>query len=251
MKKTKCIPLLVFLIAGIGVLATVGCSMPGIGAGATVNLGRAGDFVVLAKTAITNVPSSDITGDVGLSPSARSDLAGFSETLVGTYATSPQVTGRIYAADMTSPTPSEMTTAVSNMEAAYTDAATRVNPAELDLGAGTLSGLTLAPGLYKWGSTVTITTDITLAGGPGGIWIFQISGDLVVASAVQIILSGGARADRIFWQVAGEAVLGTTSRFKGIILCQTAITLETGATLDGRALAQSQVAMDQATVTRP
>jgi len=250
-KRIKSRQLLVLLISILGVSAIVGCTLPGIGAGTPVDLGTAGDFVVLAKTAITNVPSSVITGDVGLSPAAQSDLAGFSETLVGTYATSPQVTGYIYAADMASPTPSKMTTAISDMETAYTDAATRVTPDELDLGGGTLSGLTLAPGLYKWGSTVNITTDITLAGGSDGIWIFQISGDLIVGSAVSIILSGGAQADRIFWQVAGEAVLGTTSQFKGVILCQTAITLETGATLNGRALAQAQVALDQATVSNP
>jgi len=239
------------LVALLGAAALAGCRLPGVGAGSPVDLGTAADFAILAKTAITNVPNSSITGDVGLSPSAQSFLAGFSETLVGTYATSPQVTGYIYAADMTPPTPNKMTTAISDMETAYTDAAGRITPDELDLGAGTLSGLTLAPGLYKWGSTVNITTDITIAGGAEEIWIFQISGDLTVASAVTVILSGGARAGNIFWQVAGEATLGTTSDFKGNILCQTAITLETGATLYGRALAQSQVALDQATVTKP
>jgi hypothetical protein len=219
---------------------------------ATVNLGTAGnDFVVLAKSAITNVPTSIITGDLGLSPAARSYITGFSDTLVGTYSTSPQVTGKIYAANMTPPTPANMTTAISDMQTAYVDAAGRPTPDFLNLGSGNLGGLTLVPGLYKWGTNVTIPTDVTLAGGANDVWIFQMSGNLIVSNGVKVFLSGGAQASNVFWQLAGQATLGTTSSFQGNILSQTAITLQTGAKLVGRALAQTQVALQKATVTKP
>jgi hypothetical protein len=98
---------------------------------------------------------------------------------------------------------------------------------------------------------VLIPADVTLSGGENDVWIFQMSGDLTVSSAVKVILSGGAQAKNVFWQLAGNATLGTTSHFEGIILSQTAITLNTGSSMNGRALAQSNVALDQATVVEP
>jgi hypothetical protein len=226
----------------------VGASGP-----AAVLLGSAGTYVILAKSAISTVPASVITGDVGLSPAAESFMTGFSETLVGTYATSPQVTGNLYAADMDPPTPANMTAAITAMEAAYTDAATRPTPDHLDLGGGTLSGNSLSPGLYKWGTTLNITTAINLVGGGGSddVWIFQVSGDLILSNGTAMSLSGGALAKNIFWQVAGTATLGTTSHTEGTILSQTSITFGTGATMNGRAFAQTNVALDQAVVTQP
>ena len=221
------------------------------GAGpAPVNLRTAGNFVILAKTAITNVPTSAITGDVGLSPAAESYITGFSQTKHTGYSTSPQVTGFIYAADMTPPTPAKMTTAISDMQTAYTDAAGRPLPDFTNLYAGNLGGRTLAPGLYKWGSSVTIPTNVTVSGGANDVWIFQISGDLTVSSATSVLLIG-AQAKNIFWQVAGQVILGTTAHFEGIILSQTQITLQTGASMNGRALAQTQVVLSQNSVTKP
>jgi hypothetical protein len=103
------------------------------------------------------------------------------------------------------------------MDSAYTDAAGRPSPDFSEPGTGNLGGLTLVPGLYKWTNNVTIPTNITIAGGPNDVWIFQISGNLTMSSAVKITLSGGAQASNIFWQVAGEATLGTTAQFEGII----------------------------------
>lgn len=222
---------------------------------APVLLGTAGNFAILAKTGISTVPTSIITGDIGVSPAAASYITGFSLTADASnvFSTSPQVVGggRIYAANYAVPTPSNLTTAVLNMETAYTDAAGRSTPDGLNLSGGTIGGLTLAPGLYKWGSSVMITTDLTLAGNANEVWIFQISGDLLMSAAKQIILSGGAQAKNIFWQVAGQATIGTTARFEGVILSQTGITLQTGAVMNGRALAQSLVALDSATVVKP
>jgi hypothetical protein len=218
---------------------------------AVVNLGEAGNYVIVAKTAITNISTSVITGNLGLSPAATSYITGLPLTNATGYATSAQVTGNIYAADMAAPTPINLTTAVNNMDSAYTDAAGRPTPDFSELGTGNLGGLTLVPGLYKWTSNVTIPTNVTIAGGPNDVWIFQISGNLTMSSAKSIILSGGARASNIFWQVAGQATLGTTSQFDGIILSMTGITLQTGASMNGRALAQTAVILDANTITAP
>jgi hypothetical protein len=123
---------------------------------APVNLGKAASFVILSKSGITNVPSSKITGDLGVSPIAATAITGFALVAdkTNTFSTSPQVTGKIYAASYASPTPANLTTAVSNMEAAYTDAAGRKNPNFTELYAGDISGKTLVPGLYKWGTGV-------------------------------------------------------------------------------------------------
>jgi hypothetical protein len=154
------------------------------------------------------------------------------------------VTGKVYAADYAPPTPTIMTTAVGDMQTAYTDAAGRTTPAPIvNLGAGNIGGLTLAPGLYKWSTGVVIPTSVTLSGGVNDVWIFQIAKDLTVSSGVTVVLSGGAQAKNIFWQVAGEVTLGTTSAFQGIILCKTLIAMNTGATLNGRALAQTAVTL--------
>ncbi len=144
-----------------------------------------------------------------------------------------------------------MTTAVSAMETAYTDAAGRTTPDFTELGTGNISGMTLTPGLYKWGTEVTITSGVTLTGGANAVWIFQIAGNLTVGNGAIVTLSGGAQAQNIFWQVAGQTTLGTTSQFKGIILCQTLIAMNTGATLDGRALAQTAVTLNANAVTKP
>lgn len=219
---------------------------------ARVLLGTAGNFAVLAKTAVSTVPPSVITGDVAVSPAATSFLTGFSLTMVGTTsATSPQVTGSLYGADMTTPTSAALTTAVLDMQTAYTDAAGRPTPDYLNLGGGNIAGRTLTGGLYKWGTSVTMPGDIAVSGGANDVWIFQVTGDLVVSANTRVILEGGAQAKNIFWQVSGQVVLNAGARFEGNILSQTAITMRTGATLNGRALAQTMVAMDAATVVKP
>jgi hypothetical protein len=219
---------------------------------APVLLGSAGNFALLAKTAISTVPPSAITGNVGVSPAATSFLTGFSLTGVGTTsATSTQVTGTLYGADMTTPTNTSLTVAVLDMQAAYTDAAGRPTPDYLNLGGGNIGGKNLPAGLYKWGSSVVMPANLGISGGANDIWIFQISGDLLVSAGMRITLADGAQAKNIFWQVAGAVVIGTGARFEGNILSQTSISLQTGATLNGRALAQSMITLDSAVVTRP
>jgi len=215
-----------------------------------VNLGTAIDYVIVAKTAINNTSTSAITGDLGLSPAATSYITGLALTNSTGFATSTQVTGKLYAADMAAPTPTNLTTAVNNMITAYNDAAGRVLPDFTELGTGNIGGKTLTPGLYKWSSNVTVPTSIVISGGANDVWIFQIAGNLNLSSAVNVTLSGGAQAKNIFWQVAGQATLGTTSHFEGIILSMTGITLQTGASLNGKALAQTAVILDSNVVVK-
>ncbi len=219
---------------------------------APVILGAAGNYAILAKSGISTVPTSAVTGDIGVSPIDSTAITGFSLILdsTGTFSTSSQVIGKAYAPDYTSPTPSNLTTAVSNMETAYTDAAGRA-PDVTELGSGNIGGMTLAPGVYKWSTGVLIPTDVTLNGGPNDVWIFQISGGITQASAAKVILSGGALPKNIFWQAVGAVALGTTAHMEGIVLSQTAVTLATGATVNGRLLAQTAVTLDGNTVTQP
>jgi hypothetical protein len=220
---------------------------------AAVNLGSAGNFAILAKTGISTTGSTSILGNIGVSPAAASYITGFGLTMdiSNTFSTSPIVTGNIYAADYTAPTPTTMTTAISDMQTAYVDGVGRTNPTETEMGAGSIGGTTLVPGLYKWSTNVTIPADVTLSGGSNDVWIFQIAGNLTMSSAAHIILSGGASASNIFWIVAGQTTIGTDAVFNGNILDQTTIVLNTGATLTGRALAQAAVTLDANTVTAP
>jgi len=217
-----------------------------------VDLGEAGDFVILAKSGISNVPTSAVTGNLGVSPAAASFITGFSLTADSTngFSTSPQVTGMVYSADDAPPTPSDLTAAIRAMELAFTDAAGRP-PDVTELGAGDIGGMTLGPGVYKWGTGLLVTTDVTLTGNETDVWIFQIAGDLTMSSAAKILLTGGALPKNIFWQVAGLVNLGTTAHCEGVVLTQTAVTLRTGASINGRLLAQTAVDIDVSTVVGP
>ena len=216
-----------------------------------VNLGAAGDYVILAKTAITNIPTSAITGDLGLSPAATSYITGLALTDATGYATSSQVTGKIFASDMENLVPDNLTTAVNNMNTAYNDAAGRLSPDFAELGTGNIGGKTLTPGLYKWTNSVTMPSDVTISGNATDVWIFQVAQDLSVSNGVRITLVGGAQAKNIFWQVAGTVLIGTTAHFEGIVLSKTGITLQTGASFKGRALAQTAVVLDGNAVIIP
>ncbi len=216
-----------------------------------VNLGTAGGFAILAKSAISTVPPSAITGNIGVSPAAQTFITGFSLTDNTGFATSPQVTGFVYAADQTPPTPSNMTTAVADMELAYTNAAGRQNPDFSELHVGHIGGTVLAPGLYKWSSTVDASTGFTLQGSANDIWIFQISGNLDIANDVIMTLSGGAQASNIFFQVSGAITFGTNAQMQGNYLTATAVNFGTGTSLLGRALAQTEVVLNMNAITRP
>jgi hypothetical protein len=219
------------------------------GAALIVDLGTASQFVILAETGISTVSPSVITGDLGLSPAAATYVTGFSPTLgaSGAFSTSSQVTGKIYAADYASPTPTMLTTAIGDMGAAFTAAAGRA-PDVTGLGAGSIGGKTLPAGVYRWGTGLLMATDVTLAGSATDVWIFQIAKNLTVSDGAHLVLSGGALPENVFWQVSGNVSLGTTVQFDGTILSQTGITLNTGASITGRLLAQTAVTLDANTI---
>jgi hypothetical protein len=212
-----------------------------------VNLGSAGTFAILSKSGITDVYASAIVGDVGTSPITGAAL----------LLTCGEVSGKIYTVDAAGPLPcavtdpSFLTVAVGDMGFAYDDAAGRARPDFTELGAGEIGGLTLAPGLYKWGTGLLISTNVTLSGGPDDVWIFQVAGTLNQASATRVTLAGGANARNIFWQVAGAVTIGTTAHFEGVVLGKTMIAVNTGASVNGRLFAQTAVTLQMNAVTQP
>jgi hypothetical protein len=219
---------------------------PGFDPTARVDLGGAGHFVILSKSGITDVPASDVTGNVGTSP-----ITGAADHL-----SCAEVTGKVYSVDAAGPppcsikAPSKLTNAVHDMQTAYTDAAGR-SPTITELGGGNIGGLTLAPAVYSWSTNVTVPSDVRLKGGSHAVWIFQISKNLFVSSGKAVVLRGHAQAQNVFWQVAGKVVLGTTSHVEGIILSKTLIAMKTGASINGRLLAQTAVTLQMNKVTAP
>jgi hypothetical protein len=218
-----------------------------------VNLGTAGNYVILSKTGITTTGVTAITGDIAVSPIGAAAMTGFGLTMdvTNTFATSTLITGNVYASDYTEPTPTTLTAAILAMQAAYDDAAGRLDPNYTELGTGEIGGMNLVPGLYKWGTGVLITSNVTINGGPNDVWIFQIAGGITQAATAQVLLAGGALPKNIFWQVAEAVAIGATAHMEGTVLSAGAISLEAGATVDGRLLSQTAVTLDANTITEP
>ncbi len=210
-------------------------------------LGMADSFAILAATAITNVPTSAISGDVGLSPASGSDYAGLGAT--------DMVTGAIYAVDMAGPAgsvnaPALLTTAKTDLVTAYNGLASQTcditYPGTKDLG-----GSSLAPGVYC-ADDFALSGNLTLNGAPTDAWIFKSSSTLITTGTANVTLSSGNEPCYVWWQVGSSATLGTNTSLAGNILALTSISLATGANLDGRALARNgAVTMDRNAVTRP
>ncbi len=222
-----------------------------------VKLRTSGDFAILTKTGITNIPASAITGNIGSSPITAAAMDNvFCNEISGTiygadaaYTGSGAITCFAGAAEDNT----LVANAVLDMGTAYNDAAGRTLPDYTELGAGDISGMTLEPGLYKWSSGVLISTDVTLSGSANDVWIFQIAGDLTQAAASRINLQSGAQAKNIFWQVGGSAgvALDTTAHFEGVILAEKGISINTDATVNGRLMSQTAVTLDHNIVTQP
>lgn len=222
---------------------------------AAVNLGTAGDFAILTKSGISTTGVTSVTGDIGVSPAAATAITGFGLIMDtnGQSSHTPIVTGKVFAADYAAPTPAKMTTAVSDMETAFTTANGLTTPAPIvGLYAGDISGRILAPGLYKWSTGVLVTSaGVTLTGGPNDTWVFQIAQNLTINNNAKITLLGGAQAKNIFWVVSGQATIGSNANVSGNILSKTLVSMNTGSRLTGRLLAQTAVTLNASTVIKP
>ncbi len=214
---------------------------------APVSLGSASTFTILSQSGITDVYRSAIVGDVGTSPITGAAL----------LLSCNEVTGTVFTVDAAGPlpcavnSPSTLSSAVGDMGFAYLDAAGRTSPDSNEMGAGEIGGLTIAPGLHKWSTDVNISKDVTLSGGPNDVWIFQVAGTLTEANATRVTLAGGALAKNIFWQVAGSVTIGTNSHFEGVVLGKTLISVNTGASVNGRLMAQTAVTLQMNAITEP
>jgi len=190
---------------------------------ANVSLGVTSSLALIAGSGITSTGASVITGDIGLSPG--SSIIGFPPGILnGTPHINDEIANQ----------------AQVDLTAAYNDLAGRQSTDIVTL-SGNIGGLTLTPGLYKSTSSLAISSgDLTFdaKGNANAVFIIQIASTLTTTSGRQVILSGGASAANIFWQVGTSATFGTTSVFKGSVLAMQSITFNTGATLDGRGFAR-------------
>jgi hypothetical protein len=213
----------------------------------TLNLRTAANFTILAETGISTTGTTSVTGNMGVSPIAATAITGFGLTMDSgnQFSTSPIVLGKVFASNYTNPTPSKMTTAIADMKTAYNAANGRSFPPPVtEKYAGNISGHTLPPGLYKWGTGVLITgVGVTLKGAADDVWVFQIAQNLTVENGAIMTLAGGAQPRHIFWVVAGKATLGTGVNFKGNILSKTLISVKAGSRVRGRLLAQTAVTL--------
>jgi len=245
------------IVTGAPLLSVVllGTAFTGSAAAAgTVELGTATPFAVLAGTAVTDVPTSSLTGDVGLSPAAGTNYAGLTQA---------EVSGTIYSTDGTGPAgtvsnPALLTTAQNDLTTAYVAAAGQTPTSTFNGGDNQLGGQTLTAGVYAFGhaSTANITAASPLVlngqGDPNAVFVFQASSDLVTASDSVVQLENGAQACNVFWQVSSSATLSSASTFVGTIMALTSATLDSGATVQGRVLARNgAVTLDANTITAP
>jgi hypothetical protein len=225
----------------------------------TVNLGTAGDYVILAKSGISTVPDSFITGNIAVSPIAATAITGFGLLLAddGQSSTATQLLegGKAFAASYGGATATALTAAVGDMEIAYADAAGRANndATRINVEQGAIGGLTLTPGVYTFQMDISIGTGTAVTfdadGDSDAVFILQTTGNLKQAGSTGVILANSAQAKNIFWQVAGNVLVGAHSNLAGVLLVKTDVTLMTSSSLNGRILAQTAVNLQKATIT--
>jgi hypothetical protein len=209
---------------------------PAAAAQSAVGLGTATPYAVLAGTTVTNTGPTVISGAVGVAPGTA--VVGFPPGLVSN--------GSIHNAD------AQALQAQDDLTTAYNDAAGRgpvVDQTGQDLG-----GQTLTPGVYAASSSMGLTGTVTLdgLGDPAAVFIFQAGSTLLTASSSRVVLTGAAQPCNVFWQVGSSATIGTATAFVGTVMALASITLQTGATVQGRMLARNgQVSLDTNVITRP
>ena len=195
-------------------------------------------FAVLSYAGITTTGGGTITGNIGATPIAGSGIGVPQSQVVGTiYET---VAGGPAGAVVN---PTLLTAVMGDLAIAYNDAAGRtpiptgtyLNPGVSYSTGYDMGGKTLVAGLYKFTSDAYIESDVTLTGSATDVWIFQLSAQLIVANNVHVILAGGARADHVYWQVGTQATIGTGASFKGTIMAQTAVVMNSTSAIEGSA----------------
>jgi hypothetical protein len=230
-----------------------------------IDLGSAINYAILAKTGISSVPASDITGNIAVYPAAATYITGFSLAMATTgtedWSISTQVDSKVYAWDYSPRVEELLITADGDMLAAYNDAAGRDadddetgvgGQAYNELGAGEIGGQEMKPGVYTFTSAIGINADVTLkgTGHASDIFIIRTTGSLKQAASTEVILDGVDEAN-VFWQIAGEVEVGTGAVLKGTLLVKTAAKFLHSSILNGRVLAQTACTLDHATIVQP
>jgi hypothetical protein len=265
MKTLTTIALILPCLALVPACGDDGPRAPGENAGGanstdqdSVPLGASAPFAILASVQITNIPTSSITGDVGLTPDAASNISGFSRP-----GSCPEVTGAVYGVDATGPAcvtvdPEALADAKMDAAVAFKNAraAARGTPVSLS---GDLNGLTLYPGLYESGTSLELSPGgllyLDAEGDDDAVFILRSETSITTESTSEVVLTNGAQASNIFWTAGSAITLGTDSIMKGTLLARTSIALLTGAHLEGRALnhgpAAAAITLDASTIVIP
>jgi len=224
----------------------------------SVDLGSAADYTILTKTGITTVPDSRIMGNIGVSPIAKESVTGFSlvsnanQTASGSF----QVTGEVHGANHSEPTPTILTSAIRDMQTAYTDASSRLNTdaAKYNLNGGILldayggAKAPLTAGVYTFGTDIQIAGDLHFDGDMNDVFILQTTGNVTQYAGTTMVLEGTVQAKNIFWQVAGYFNVLAGSHTKGNLLVKTKVVFDTLSSLHGRILCQTACTLQKATI---
>lgn len=222
-----------------------------------VDLLTAANYAIFSNSAIANANASTITGNIAVGPGVTSTaITGFALTLpaASPYSTSALVSGRVYAKDYANPTPADVNTASNDMGTAYLDASGKTAVPGTCPGTGAFDGAVVPPlaaGVYTCAVAVNIPTNFTLNGSATDVWVFQITGTLDQAAGTQVLLTGGALPQNVFWRVSGAVTVGANAHFEGVLLGNTSITFGNLSSIKGRLLAKTGITLDQTAVVQP
>lgn len=221
-----------------------------MGTTSMIELGKAGHYVILAKTTVNNESESSITGQVGEGDGTEK----INKEKVFTDSVRQRTSGQVvvWQSNKSDTTSADVSDAIEDMMFAYSDASMQTtghdSTGQMNEG---FNDSVLTSGIHVWNDSLHIMSDVTLSGGENDVWLFKVGNDLTVDENTMFTLTGGARAENIFWYVEGDVTIGRNAHFEGIILSVNEITLEKGATLNGRMFSQTSINLDDNTVTEP
>lgn len=222
-----------------------------------IDLGKASQFVILAKTTVNNESTSRITGQVGEGSAADSldnktanDAYSVRQTQ-NTLVQNAMVQNTMVHEGQSETTSPDVTEALEDMMTAYSNVSMQNGDDSTSQMNDNFHDAELSSGIHEWSDSLNIKSDITLAGSADDVWVFKVGDNLTVDENTVFTLTDGARADNIFWVVEGEVTIGENTKFEGIILSKNDITLEKGASLNGRIFSQTSITLNDNTVTEP